>query len=487
MQTQVAQPQYVITEQDKKRQRAIADAWQAFDDELPPSLEPMEGEDPELANVAENIVSSCVEDVISFLFGDELQITVDKRAPKEAQAALDETWGRKEARLPLLQELAQNGLLSGHGFIRIVPNADESIRLLASDPMCIFVQTAPGDCKTPILHCIEYCCEEMLGGKAVQRYYREEIRRIDPQQDDDQYEDVGPNGIENDVTWVSQHWTRIGDKGAWTPNGDPIVWPYSYCPLQGCQNLVRANSFWGKPDTTKGLIALNKAINFVLSNINKVGKLYAQPILYAPGAGEGVLGLEPGKIIQLPLPEQKIEAVQITSDLANHLLFYDKLEGVVERATSVPAMASGVSKNMPHQISGIALKTMCMALLKLIDKKRCLYGELIINVSKAILQIKGFAPEIDVTLGWQNPLPSDTAADANTALTLQQLGVSRRTLLRELGYDPEQEAELKKQEDEAAMVAFSRGQGFPPPNPMMQQQPPTDQPPQEQGQQGVVA
>lgn len=475
---QPAQPQYIITEQDRKRQERIAKAWQAFDDELPDSLEPMEGEDPELANVAENIVSSCVEDVISFLFGDELQISVDEGAPEEAQKVLDEVWGRKEARLPLLQELAQNGLLSGHGFLRIVTNADDSIRLLASDPMCIFVQTAPGDCKTPILFCVEYCVEETLGGKAIQRYYREEIRRVDPQNDDPDTQDTA---LDRDTTWISQHWTRIGDKGSWTPNGDPIEWPFSYCPLQGCQNLVRANSFWGKADTTKGLIALNKAINFVLSNINKVGKLYAQPILYAPGAGEGVLGLEPGKIIQLPLPEQKIEAVQIVSDLANHLLFLEKLHGAVERQTSVPAIASGVSQNMPSQIAGITLKTMCMALLKLIDKKRCLYGELIINVSKAILQIRGFSPEIDVTLGWQNPLPSDTAADANTAVVLQQLGVSRTTLLRELGYDPEQEAELKKQEDEAAMVNFSRGVGLPPANPMMQQQPPDDQAAQEQG------
>jgi hypothetical protein len=146
----------------------------------------------------------------------------------------------------------------------------------------------------------------------------------------------------------------------------------------------------------------------------------------------------------------------------------------------VPGIASGVTQNMPSQIAGITLKTMCMALLKLIDKKRCLYGELIINVSKAILQIKGFSPDIDVSLGWQNPLPSDTAADANTALTLQQLGVSRTTLLRELGYDPGQEAELKKQEVTQQAIDFSRGVGLPPAT-MMQQQPPTDQPPQEQG------
>lgn len=474
-----ALPQYEITEQDKKRQAQIARAWQAFDDELEPSLEPMEDEDPETVSAEENVVSSSMRTIISFLFGKELSITAEEAAPPEAQKILDQVWGRKEKRMPLLHKLAQNGLLSGQAFLRIVPNQDGSIRLIAIDPMTVFVQTVPGDCETVWLYCIEYCCEESIGGKPIQRYYREEIRRVDPQNNDPDSQDVS---LDKDTTWMAQNWTRVGDKGAWTLNGDPIPWPYSYCPIQSCQNRVRANSFWGDADTTKGLIRLNKIINFVLSNINKIVKIHAGPLLYSVGVGEGQTDTAPGKITNLPNPDSKIDAVQITTDLPNAHVFLDKLRGVGERLTSVPGLASGVTQNMPNQISGIALETMCMALLNLVDEKHCTYGELIIDTSKAIFELSNMSPEIDVELGWQNPLPNDKLAKLQGAVLAQQIGVSKTTLLRELGYDPEQEAELKKQEDEAAMVAFSRGQGMPPASPMQQPgQAPTDQPPQEQG------
>ena len=460
-----AQPAYEITEADRKRQEAIARAWQAFDDELEPPLEPMEGEDPELANVAENIIASTVEDITSFLFGDELEIRVEEGAPKEAQTLLDDVWGRKEARLPLLQKLSQNGILSGQAFLRLVPNPDDSIRLVVIDPYNVFVQAMQGDCETVTLYCIEYCQDEEINGKATKRYYREEIQRLDPQQNDPDSQNVA---LDKDTQWLISHWTRISDKGQWEAVGEPYAWPYSYCPVQSCQNLVRANSFWGKADTTKGLIALNKAINFVLSNINKIIKLYAQPIPWVKGAK--LPPLEVGRALELPL-EAEIGTLEFHTDLANSVIFLDKLHGVVERLTSVPALASGVSQNMATgPISGIALKTQCMALLKKIDKKRCLYGQLIINVSKAILQLHDFSPDIDITLHWQSPLPQNLLEDLQAAILKEQVGYSKDTTLRELGADPEHEAELKSQEAEAAMTAFSRGQGFPPTMPPGQEE-----------------
>jgi len=460
-----AQPAYEITEADRKRQEAIARAWQAFDDELEPPLEPMEGEDPELANVAENIIASTVEDITSFLFGDELEIRVEEGAPKEAQTLLDDVWGRKEARLPLLQKLSQNGILSGQAFLRLVPNPDDSIRLVVIDPYNVHVQTMQGDCETVLLYCIEYCQDEEINGKATKRYYREEIQRLDPQQNDPDSQNVA---LDKDTQWEINHWTRIGDKGQWEAVGEPIPWKYSYCPVQSCQNLVRANSFWGKPDATKGLIALNKAINFVLSNINKGGKLYSQPWPWVTGARMPVM--EVGRAVELPI-EATIGALEFHPDLAGQILFLDKLHGIVERTTSVPAIASGVTQSMPNgPVAGIALKTMCMALLKKIDKKHNLYGKLIIDTSKAILQLKGFAPEIDITLHWQDPLPANILENLQAAILKEQVGYSKDTTLRELGADPEHEAELKSQEAEAAMTAFSRGQGFPPTMPPGQEE-----------------
>jgi hypothetical protein len=455
-----AQPQYEITEADKARQAQIARAWQAFDDNLEPSLIPMEDEDPELANAEDNIVSSSMRTIIRFLFGKELSITVEKNAPPEAQKVIDATFGRKEKRMPLLQKLAQNGLLSGQAFLRIVPydygrlgSKDVSFRLIALDPATVFAQTAPHDCETVQLYCIEYASDEMINGNPRKRYYREEIRLV-----------------AEGAAWEIQHWTRLGDKGPWEAAidpgtgkmGEPYRWPYSYCPIQSCQNIIRANSFWGDPDTTKGLIRLNKIINFVLSNINKGGKLYAQPWPWVTGAR--MPPIEVGKALELPV-EATIGALEFHPDLAGQVLFLDRLRDISERLTSVPPLVAGMTRDMPGgNISGIALETMCIALLNEVEDKHNTYGELIIDTCKAIFELMNMSTKIDIELGWQNPLPVNKKESWEQAILQQQAGVSKTTILRERGYDPEAEAELNQQEAEQAMTAFSRGQGMPPPS-----------------------
>lgn len=478
MQTQVAQPQYVITEQDKKRQQRIADAWTAYDGLLPPPLEPMPEEDAQFANIMSNRCRPIVDRGVDFLFGKPVEISVDQGSPQEAQDFLDDTWGKDEARIPLLQKYAMSGAIAGQAFLRIVPNRDGSFRLVVVDPATVSVQTAPQDCETVLLYCIEYSCNEQIGGKDVQRFYREEIRRIDPDQD-------AAQGLTDfDATWEIQHWTRVGDRGVWQPAGDPIAWPYVFPPIFSNQNLPNPHDFWGYPDLTPDLIQINNGLNFVQSNTNRIIKLYGAPILYAPGAGAGVIDISPGHIIQLPLDTNTIAAVAIQSDLANALAFAANLRTDMDEQSAVPAVALGRQQDLPKgQISGVTLELLFMPLLAKTEKKRCLYGETMLDVSNALLQLAtpAFSSDIDVSLTWSSPIPHDDLQSAQAALAKQQAGASKYTTLLEMGLDPDEEAERNKTEGADAVVAASRGQGMPPANPMMQQpQPPTDQP-QEQG------
>lgn len=453
-----AQPQYELTEVDKARKEAIALAWQAYEGDLVPPLKRMPDEpDP---NVMSNEVQPAVDATVGFLFGEEFEISVDEGSPQAAQDFLDEVWGEKETRIPFLQCVHMNGEASGCAFIRIVPNADKSFRLIEVDPATIDVKTMPQDCKTVLLCCIEYSVQEKYEGKPTAIYYREEISRIDPQQNDPDTKDVM---LDTDTTWNIQHWSRIGEKGPWIPAGEPYTWPYPFPPIHACQNLPKPNNFWGYPGVRKSLIGVNNAANFVNSNINLTGKFYGQPILYAVDAGEGTLDVRPGKIIQLPLATSKIEAVNLQSDMANTREFAGDLRGEVEEQTGVPMIATGRTAYMPNgPISGIALKVLFMSTLKRMAKQRCLYGALIINVSKALLVLGGFTEKIGITLHWAEPLPVDSAAQAQEALVKSQLGVSTATLLKELGYNPEEEELLKAEEDAKALEKFAKGQGFPP-------------------------
>jgi hypothetical protein len=178
--------------------------------------------------------------------------------------------------------------------------------------------------------------------------------------------------------------------------------------------------------------------------------------------GETEIDVKPGKIVGLP-PDGKVDAVAITSDQGNALTFFGKLQEQVDIGFSVPAVATGRMMNIPRgAMTGVAMQLEFMPVSMKNDKKRNLYGNLLIEVSEAILALSGFKDSIKVSLGWQSPLPHDPLNDVQAALGKKQIGVSSATLMRELGYDPEEEAELSRQEDMAKMQAYAQGVGLPP-------------------------
>lgn len=457
MQKPAAQPQYTITQDDKKRQKLIADAWKAYNGDLDPPLTKMPGQPDD--NVLSNRMQQIVDRGVDFLFGKELEISLEDSAPAAAQPFIDATWGRKETRIPLLQKLEMNGAIAGQAFLRIVPEKNNTYRLIVVDPATVFAQTAPQDCETVLLYCIEYSTTESINGHAEAVYYREEMARTDPDNDGDD----GDPFADTDATWTIQHWTRVGDRGPWQAAGDPIAWDYPFPPLFACQNLPKPNSFWGIPDITPDLIGLNNSLNLLQSNINRLEKLFGGPVLYATGTGEQVINIQPGKIIGLPLSESKIVAVTIATDTANALNFAANIRSDIDEQSGVPGVATGRIADLPRgNVSGIVVELLFMPILKKTDKKRCLYGELIIDVTKALLVLNHMSGDLDVTLLWQAPLPSDDLPTVQSAIAKKELGISDTTLQREMGYDPEEEATLSQTEDARKLSNFSKGVGLPP-------------------------
>jgi hypothetical protein len=451
------QPQYEITEEDKKRVKKINMAWRAYNGDLDEPLQKMPGAPND--NVMTNRLQAVVDRGIDFLFGKELEISIDDNAPEEAQAFLDKTWGRKETRIPLLQKLAMNGAIAGEAFLRIMPEPNGTYRLIVVDPSTVFTQSAAQDCETVLLYCIEYCTDQTINGHAEHVYYREEISRNDPDNDGDD----GNPFADVDATWTVQHWSRVGDRGAWTPAGEPIDWPYTFPPIFQCQNLPRPNDLWGIPDITPDLIGVNNSLNLVQSNVNRIQKLFGSPVLYANGMGEGVIDIKPGKIIRLPAVDSKITAVALASDTSNALAFAANLRSDIDEQSSVPGVATGRIADLPHgTMSGIAIELLFMPLIKKTDKKRCLYGSIIIDICQALLILNGMSPDIEVTLAWQNALPSDDLPSVQSAIAKKELSISNTTLMRELGYDPEEELELSQTEDAKLLQGFNRGAGMPP-------------------------
>ena len=477
-----AQPTYDITDDDKTRQKEIAAAWKAYEGKLDPPLKKMEGEPDD--NVLSNRMAEIVDRGVDFLFGKELEISVEEGGPEDAQTVIDKNWGRKETRIPLLQKLAMNGALARNGFLRIRPSTSlitraTTYRLVAVDPSIVFVQTAPQDCDTVLLYCTQFSTMQTINGQKKEVYYREEISRIDP-------DGNAAQGLpDDDDTWSIMHWTAIGQKNSppklnsWTPAGPPIAWNYPFAPLFSCQNLPKPNDFWGYPDITPDLIGLNNALNLVQSNINRIEKIYGGPILYAPGTGNAYIMIEPGMIIQLPLSDQKIDSVAIHTDVANALVFAGTIRSDIDELSGIPGVATGRIEVMPRgNLSGIAIELLFMPALKKTDKKRCGYGELIIDVSKALLVLNGMSGDIELELSWSDPLPHDDLPSIQAGIAKLEIGISKTTVQREQGYDPVEEAALSQAENlqkiadaQNAMAAGLMPSGLPG-TPLLPNQPP---------------
>jgi hypothetical protein len=449
-QTAQAQPVYEITEEDKKRIQRIADAWKAYNGELAPPLQKMpDGTDP---NVMSNRCGPIVKAGVGLLFGKELEISVEKGAPQEAQDFLNTTWGRKEQRIPLLQDLAMNGAIAGCGFLRIVPGKAGKFRLVVVDPSIVVgMQTAPQDCETVLLYCIQYSQMEKIDGRPREVFYREEIMRIDP--DGNAARDMP----DDDDTWQIQHWTQVGQTGmqpkltGWTAAGPPIVWSYPFPPLFKCKNMPNPNDPWGEPDITPDLIGENKSINLIQSCIALIEILYGHPFLVGEGIGESSVDRQPGRVMIIA-PGGKVYSVQITSDVANALIFLKKLQGNLDEESGVAGIAVGRIEDMPRgNISGIALELYFMSALMKTEGKRCRYGELIIDVSKALLVLNHMSGDIDMELAWQNPLPHDDLPSLQAAVTKLEIGVSKQSVLEEAGYDPDEEQKRNDEEDQHAL------------------------------------
>ena len=382
-------PQYEINDEDRKRAKRIENAWKAYEGDFKKPFDKMPDE-PDM-NIISNRVVEFVNASNDFLFAKELQITCDEGSPADAQKFLDDCWGRKETRIPFLLRLGLNGAMAGSAFLRIVPGKKKGkFRLVEIDPCIINVKTAPQDCQTVLLYCIEYGVDgKDANGKPNRTYYREEISRIDPEYNADNQEDTLEAQMDEDVTWSIQHWTQqissgmAPKSGDWIPAGDPYIWPYPFSPIFSCQNLPRPNSFWGYPDVMPSVIELNDSLNLVQSGVNIERKI--RRILVGRGMGEGTVHVQPGKIMQTPLPEQMIEAVQVASTTADDLAFAANLRSDIDEEVGIPGVATGRIDLLPRGITGIAIELLYGPALKKTDKKRCTYGEMIIDVSKALL------------------------------------------------------------------------------------------------------
>jgi hypothetical protein len=428
----------------------IQHAWAAYNGDVADSFKIKPGKPND--NVKPNFAEIIVDKGVGFLFGDELTFEVEGQAPKaegvtegdkpatpasdeNATQWLKECWEENKSGLTLLK-LATNGGVAGHVFIKIVPAATTEgfPRLVVLDPATITPFWMPEDIEDVYKYQIQFNATDPESGKPL--VYRQIIQRLE----NGQWEIVDMHADPDGRAWITD--------GAET-------WPYSWPPIVECQNLPAPNEYWGKPDLTGHIIELILALNFTLSNLLKIIRIHAHPKTWGKGFDATQLKINADGIISIPTKDGEIHNLEMTSDLESSVKYYMKLKEALHEISRVPEVATGKIENL-GALSGLALKILYGPLVEKTKTKRKTYGPLIRSINRRLLELGNFGANRQTVIKWPEILPQDVAELINYYTGLQGLGVSKRTALQKLGFDPTEEAANRKEEAAEAFATQQR-------------------------------
>lgn len=483
---------YARTNEDQARAQAMVEAWQAYRGQLPDPLKVPRNQTND--NVKTNRCGPIVDKGVSWLFGKPVTVRVTPNSGTQTPSATGEGDTSADPRtaraqdwldgclkanraLMLLQKYATNGAVCGTPFLMLHPDrplpnpmgSGDFPRLTLIDPATVTVQTAPDDVDLVECYVIEY---RIVTGSAT-GWRRKVIERVDADQrqavsgvetgEDDDY--TADSDYGGDDTWRITDYSRAESSTFWTATGQ-TDWPYPFPPILHNQNLPSPNEFWGAPDLTRDLVELNRALNFVQSNIARILKYHAHPKTWVRGARGAEIDTSIDNIIAFQNPQAEIGNLEMKGDLASSMRFATDLRSSMDELSRVPGVAMGRLEDLPKgQVSGTTMRLLFEALTEKTESKRLLYGGMLEDLCMRLLWIAGFGQAVEVTLRWDDLLPVDDLLAGQAAVAYNQVGVPQVKIWEFLGFDPDELSDLQAAQQAQQARAAARGQALPAPQP----------------------
>lgn len=443
-----------LTFSDQDRQRVMADfearraqwmrSWRAFYGDHKKPLKKKKKQ-PDF-NLKVNYVKLAIEVKTAFLFGEpgkeiEFRTDADMSAHTEQELYLKNVWGFNR-KLTKLNKMALNGHVTGMAYVLVQRPDDGGMfpRLTILDPDIVRPVWNPEDIDELEKAYLEYDATDPETGQILN--YKKTIER-------------------NGVNWriLDQH--RSPDVKLFS---EPTIeeWPYPWCPLHYCQNYVDPNTFWGMSDIEDEVIDLNDAINFTLSNINKILYFHAHPKPWAKGVRADQIKANTEDMTVLESADGMLANLEMQGDLAASVNFYSTLRNAFKQISHVPEVSLGGIDD-PARVSSLALKVLYGPLLMQIGQKRITYGEMLSELNSHLLEMGNESwAGTAVFNSWPYVLPEDPETEARTLVLHQQMGASQRTVLTKLGYQADDEAEYRGSEQtslgDALLKQFDAGE-----------------------------
>lgn len=377
-------------------------------------------------NVTVNISRRVVNKGTSFLFGKPIEWELQEGEQTPEEQLLDDIWQSRQWRQAFLQEVALNGSVTGDFYFQILPptagmafvgerlpldmprTPQQMPRIVNVDPAIVFPRWNPDD------------VTDVWAWELRWRTGQEVKRTIHSLRDDG-------------VSWET--WVERLERGRWLIDVPPERWPWPWPMLIHGKNLPNPNEFHGLSDLEDA--DLNDKINLVASNINRITRIFAHPIIWGRMLGDAEF-MDSSQMILSQRPEAMMGALELAKDLGSSQEYLKFLRTMFAEITQVP-------ENDPDRLgmgaqSGFALRILFGDLLDKTDTKRNLYGMALVELNRRLLDMMGMGPDNIVTLHWKDPLPVDERSEVAAAqFDLGENLASRETMQRKRGYDPETE------------------------------------------------
>jgi hypothetical protein len=348
-----------------------------------------------------------------FLFGKGLNWQIDQKTATTAETVLQKVWGNQETQNTLLSELGINGAVTGTFYMQIV-SRESGLSVKNLNPMWIFPTLDPSNDEA-IQYDMRFSIQEDI------------FRILHTRKDSGLWE------------YTKEQYTR----SKWIIVQPTKEWPFEWPFIVSGKNLPNPNSFYGMSDLED--VDLNDSINLVASNLNRIIRIFAHPVIWGYGFGSSAMNVDSSKVITSTAENAKLEALELARDLSSPQEYLKFLRTMLSDITAVPE--SDPDRLAIGAQSGFALEVLFNDLLLKTSLKRSFYGKALIELNRRLLELSGFGPDNQTTLHWPNPLPTDKISETQSdTFDLASGLVSKRTLSSKRGYDYDLEKEYMLEE-----------------------------------------
>lgn len=452
------------------RRAGCAEAWDYYEGRHRKQLKVKSGKVDD--NVVINQWKQGKDREITFLFpakmiGFELDESEEMDSPDETW--LREAWQRNKGK-KALRRLAKYGAMTGHVFARVMPSetAGGYPRIIALNPANVVVFWQADDYEKVLWYEIYWSAGKLE-------------RRQDIVHEEGGWRILDYEREKKDATAYDQKakpWRLVGE----------TTWEFELGPIVDWQHIDRPGQYYG--DNEASLIPLQDKVNKVASDTGKILRYYASPKTVIQSDTEPK-ALENGIDDAWLLPrESEVKNIEMKSDLASSVAFGQMLIDAMKAQQRVVVLTGSAADF--QRVTNLGVQTVFIDQLAKNDELWEQYEPGLVDLCKLMLCVAGKMWDRMIKITRSSPLPTDPKEVMDVQeKELDQGLVSKETIMRERGRNPQQERKLIEQEgssnDNAIIRALAR-EGNPtplPPTPQAvrgnQQQPMPPMPPAQNG------